>query len=211
MATGFALQFCDICARLQLPGAFSRPNGTIMRDIPPPELSHICLFRGFFKIGILGFGGVLPIARRVMVDDRRWLTQPQFNDLFSLCQSLPGANITNFCAAFGARHQGVSGAAAALTGLFAAPMAIVMVLSGLYARYGALAPVQHALAGLAASAAGLLLGAGAKIATPVFKRPRNIAIAALILFLVLQQHLSLPLTMALVLPVSFFLAWRATP
>lgn len=166
---------------------------------------------GFFQVGILGFGGVLPIARRVVVDDRAWLTQAGFNELFSLCQSLPGANVVNFSAAFGFRHCGVTGAAAALAGLLVAPMAIILVLAGLYARYGALLPVRHALAGLAAAAAGLMLGAGAKIATPIFAMPRNIIIAALVLALVLGLHVSLPLTMVLLLPVSMVMAWRATP
>src|ERR1700691_5921327 len=128
-----------------------------MRAGAPSSLSHKALFMGFFKAGILGFGGVLPMARRLVFDDRRWLTQTDFNELFAVCQSLPGANITNFAAVFGMRHRGVSGAVAALAGLLGAPMAIVMLLSGLYVHYGALTPVRHALAGLAAAAAGLLL------------------------------------------------------
>jgi len=174
-------------------------------------LSHKALFLGFFQAGILGFGGVLPMARRMVVDERRWLTQPEFNELFSLCQSLPGANITNFSAVFGMRHQGVTGAAAALAGLLAAPMAIVMLLSGLYARYGTLTPVRHALAGLAAAAAGLLLGAAGKIARPMFRAWSNVAVAVLVLAMALALHVPLPITMLLVLPVSLFLSWRTTP
>jgi chromate transporter len=176
-----------------------------------PRLSHSALFTGFFQAGILGFGGVLPTARRMIVEQRRWLSQTEFNELFALCQSLPGANITNLSAAFGMRHRGITGAAAALAGLLAAPMAIVMLLSGLYARYGALPPVHHALAGLAAAAAGLLLGAAVKIATPVCKSGRNIAISLLVLLMALVLHVSLPLTMLLVLPVSLYLSWRAAP
>jgi chromate transporter len=182
-----------------------------MRAETTPRLSHSALFAGFFKTGILGFGGVLPMARRVIVDERRWLSQTEFNELFALCQSLPGANVTNLSAAFGMRHQGVTGAAAALAGLLAAPMAIVMILAGLYGRYGGWPPVHHALAGLAAAAAGLLLGAAVKIATPVFKSGVNIAIAALVLLMALVLHASLPLTMFLVLPLSLFCAWRAAP
>jgi chromate transporter len=165
---------------------------------------------GFFQAGILGFGGVLPMARRIVVDDRRWLTQTEFNELFSLCQSLPGANITNLTAALGMRHQGVTGAAAALAGLMAAPMVIIFMLSDLYGRYGTLPTVRHGLAGLAAAAAGLLLGTAGKIAMPVWKLPRNIAISALVLGLVLALHLSLPVTMLLVLPLSLYISWRTT-
>jgi len=176
----------------------------------PVKLSHKALFMGFFQAGIFGFGGVLPIARRMVVDERRWLSQAEFNELFSLCQSLPGANVVNFSVAFGARHQGLTGASAALAGLLMAPMAIVMVLVGFYGRYGGLAPVRHMLAGLAAAAAGLMLGSGLKISVPVFAAPRNIGVGALVAALVLMMHVPLPLTMLLALPLALFLAWRVT-
>lgn len=182
-----------------------------MSDSSNPRLSHSALFLGFFQAGIYGFGGVLATARHMLVDERRWLTQAEFNELFSLCQSLPGANVTNLTAAFGMRHRGVSGAAVALAGLLAAPMAIVMGLAGLYARYGTLPPVRHALAGLAAAAAGLVLGAAGKIAAPVFKAWRNVAVTVLVLLMALVLHVSLPLTMFLLLPLSLCLAWREVP
>ncbi len=182
-----------------------------MRAESTCSLSHSALFTGFFQVGILGFGGVLPMARRMVVDERSWLTQTEFNELFSLCQSLPGANVTNLTAVLGMRHRGVTGAAAALAGLMLAPMVIIMVLSDLYGRYGTLPPVRHALAGLAAAAAGLLLGTAGKIALPVWKTPRNMGVSVLVLALVLALHLSLPLTMLLVLPLSLLLSWRATP
>jgi len=182
-----------------------------MRAESALPLSHSALFLGFFQVGVLGFGGVLPMARRVVVDERRWLTQHEFNELFSLCQSLPGANVTNLTAVLGMRHQGVTGAAAALAGLLAAPMVIIIVLSDLYERYGTLPPVRHGLAGLAAAAAGLLLGTAGKIVLPVYKTWRNIGLSVLVLALILALHLSLPLTMLLVLPLSLLLSWCATP
>jgi len=184
-----------------------------MPQTPParPKLSHKALFGGFFMAGIMGFGGVLPIIRRVIVDERRWLTQMEFNELFSLCQSLPGANVVNLSFAFGAREAGVSGAAAAVTGLLAAPVAIVLGLAGLYARYGAVAPVRHALLGLAATAAGLALGSGLRIAVPILKIPRNVLLAAAVYGLAFGLHLSLPVIVLLMLPLSLALAWRAVP
>ncbi|MDE2240365.1 MAG: chromate transporter [Rhodospirillales bacterium] len=180
---------------------------------PParPNLTHGQLFAGFFQAGIMGFGGVLPIIRRLLVDDRRWLTQVEFNELFSLCQSLPGANVVNLSFAFGAREAGVTGAASAVLGLLSAPVAIVLGLVWLYGKYGALPPVRHALLGLAATAAGLALGSGLRIATPILKLPRNIALAAAVYGLAFGLHLSLPLIVLLTLPVSLLLAWRAVP
>jgi len=173
-----------------------------------PKLGSAELFIGFFQAGILGFGGVLPVARRIIVDERQWLSQAAFNDLFSLCQFLPGANIVNFAFAFGARNRGLPGAGAAIAGLLTAPLVIVLCLAGLYDRFGTIAVVQHGLAGLAAAAAGLVMGTALKIAVPIFQGWRQIFIAALTLGLVILGHLSLPLTMLLVLPLSIGLSWR---
>jgi chromate transporter len=146
--------------------------------------------------------------RRLLIDDRGWLTQAQFNDLFSLCQFLPGANIVNLAFAFGARHRGVSGAAAAVTGLLAAPVGIVLGLGELYARYGGLPVARHGLTGLAAAAAGLVLATALRIATPSLRSVGSIVVAAAALGLIIILHVSLPLTMAMVLPLSLLLAWR---
>jgi chromate transporter len=173
------------------------------------RLTHRALFAGFFQAGILGFGGVLPVARRMIVDQRHWMSQAAFNDLFSLCQFMPGANIVNFAFAFGARHRGPSGAAAAVAGLLGAPVCIVMVLGAAYRSYGALPVAQHALAGLAAAASGLVLGTALRIATPIFAVPRNILLAAAVFALVMLAHFPLPLTMAIMLPVTLFFSWRA--
>ncbi len=180
-----------------------------MSDPQPARLSHKDLFIGFFQAGVIGFGGVLPVARRMIVDERRWMTQPQFNDLFSLCQFMPGANIVNLAFALGAQHRGASGAAAAVLGLMGAPIVIVMLLGLGYARFGALPMAQHALAGLAAAAAGLVLGTALRIAGPIFANLRNIPLSVAVFALVVFLHLSLPLTMLIVLPISLFLAWRA--
>jgi chromate transporter len=196
----------------QLPGSPADHKTPIMSDTPgssDTRLRHWELFTGFFQAGILGFGGVLPVARRMLVDQRRWLTQAQFNDLFSLCQFMPGANIVNFCFAFGARHRGMSGAAAAVLGLMGAPVCIVMGLGLLYARYGGLPAAQHALTGLAAAAAGLVLGTALRIASPIFAERKTIPLSAAVFALVMFAHLSLPVTMAIILPVSLFVAWRS--
>jgi chromate transporter len=197
------------------------------------RLSLGALFSGFFQAGILGFGGVLPVARRIIVEQRQWLSEAAFNDLFSLCQFLPGANIVNLTFVLGARNGGLAGAAVAIAGLLAAPIAIVLCLGALYARYGGIPVVQHGLSGLAAAGAGLVMGTAMKIATPILiptiiknnRRDQSLSlraaapptpraslrpifIACLAFGLVILAHFSLPLTMGLVLPLSILLAAR---
>lgn len=116
------------------------------------------LFLGFSSVGISGFGGVLPFARRMLVEERRWLTAEEFNSLLGLCQFLPGPNVANLSIAVGSRYQGIRGAIAAVSGLFGGPLLIVLLLGLLYDRYGQLPQVQGLLRGVAAVGCGLLFG-----------------------------------------------------
>ncbi len=173
-----------------------------------PSLDNKTLFIGFFKIGIMGFGGVLAIARRAMVEQWHWLTAAEFNDLFSLCQFMPGANITNFAFAFGARHGGLRGAACAVVGLLTAPIIIVLFMGALFARFATVPAVAHAVGGMAAAAAGLVVATAFKIAQPSLTKLRPAIVTALVFGLVILLHISLPWVLALMLPVSIALAWR---
>src|SRR5438034_5947413 len=101
---------------------------------PPPSISE--LFRAFFTMALHGFGGVLPWARRIIVDEKRWMTAEEFNEAFAVSQFLPGANVVNLAVIFGGRLHGAAGAAVALIGLLAPPVTIVLVLAALYERSG---------------------------------------------------------------------------
>ncbi len=147
-----------------------------MEDAAPPPLS--ALFSGFFWIGVLGFGGVLPLARRTIVDQRRWLAAAEFTDLLALCQFLPGPNIVNLSVALGGRFHGAAGALVAVAGLLGAPVVVVIGLGALYGRYGAIPAVAHGFVGLAAAASGLVLATALRLAAPLRGRPAALVIAA---------------------------------
>jgi chromate transporter len=167
------------------------------------------LFLGFFKIAVSGFGGVLVWARRTIVQEKRWLTADEFNELFALCQFLPGPNIVNFSIIYGSRVRGSAGAAAAVLGLVGPPTVLMIVLGTLYSRYGALPQSRGALTGLAAAAAGLLISNAVSMAEPLAIKGIGgllIAGAALIAVGVLQWPL-LGVLLVLV-PLSVARAWR---
>jgi chromate transporter len=147
-----------------------------MSEIPAPSASarnalpgQMELFRGFFSMAIVGFGGMLPWTQRMVVEERRWLTADEFNEIFAFCQFLPGPNILNFAVVFGSRCGGALGALAALCGMLTPPVTIVIVLGVFYGMYGQLPAIRQILAGEAAAAAGLIIAATAKIAKPVFR------------------------------------------
>jgi chromate transporter len=145
-------------------------------DIAPPSVA--ALFAGFFVVGICGFGGVLPWARRMIVDQRRWLTPGEFTAMYGLCNVLPGGNIMNVAVALGTRFRGAAGAVACLLGLMAAPVTIVITLGLVYEQYADLPSVRRALVGLSAAAAAYLLATAWKIASPLWGKPLVMGVAA---------------------------------
>jgi chromate transporter len=169
------------------------------------------LFLAFCKMSLSGFGGVLPWARRTIVEERRWMTAEEFNEAFSLSQFLPGPNIVNFSVVFGSRFGGPVGAALALIGLMGPPVAIVIVFAVFYARFGDIELLRRALGGIAASAAGLIIAVTAKMAGPMFRLPVGpapfVAVAAFVAIGILRWPLVYVL--ATLVPVSIALAfWR---
>lgn len=175
-------------------------------DQPPLQLSAFALFRAFFRAGLMGFGGVLPMIRRVMVEERKWQSPAEFNELLSLCQFLPGANVANLATIFGSRVCGLGGSAAALLGLLGAPVAIVLAIATLYARYGDYPPVRHLVTGLSAGAAGLILATAIKIAMPLRGSPRGLAVAAAAFAALGLFRLPFLPSLCLLLPASIALA-----
>ncbi len=178
-------------------------DGAPPRD--PPTVA--ALFWGFLSIGVIGFGGVLPWARRMMVEQRRWLTPAEFTDLLGLCQFLPGPNIVNLSVALGSRFRGIPGAVAAVVGLISLPMVIVMTLGAVYAAYADHPVVAQGAEGLAAAASGLVVATALKIASPLRGKWLGIFVALLVLVAIAVLHLPLVPTMLVLAPASILLHW----
>jgi len=166
------------------------------------------LFFGFLKVGIQGFGGVLPWARRMIVEERHWLSEVDFTDLLSLCQLLPGPNICNLSIALGNRFAGPLGALAAITGLLAAPFCIVISLGMLYSAYGNSAALGGVFRNLGAAAAGLVVATAWKVAKPYIARPEAIIVALVGFVAVVILNWPLIYVVLALAPLSVAWAWR---
>jgi chromate transporter len=172
---------------------------------PPPSVPE--LFRAFATMSLHGFGGVLPWARRTIVEDKRWMTAQEFNEAFAVAQFLPGANVVNLAIVFGRRLHGAAGAAVALAGLLIPPVVIVLILGSLYGRYGDLDALQRGLAGVAAAAAGLIGAIVLKMAQPLLRQgPAGLAIAAAGFLAVGVMRWPLPYVLLVLVPISIALA-----
>jgi len=123
------------------------------------------LFVAFTTMSLQGFGGVLPITQRVLVEQRRWLTREQFVEMLSVSQVLPGPNVVNLALMYGDRCFGLRGAFAALAGMLVVPTLIVLVLTALYGHYADNPVVTGALRGMGAVASGLVTATALKLAS----------------------------------------------
>ena len=134
------------------------------------------LFSVFNRLALQGFGGVLPIAQRELVERRRWLTKEQFVEMLSVSQVLPGPNVVNLALMFGDRAFGLRGAVAALGGMLLVPMLVVLLLTVLYAQFAQIPAVTGALRGMGAVAAGLIISTGLKLAGALRRNPMGVPV-----------------------------------
>ncbi|MFT3777524.1 MAG: chromate transporter [Ottowia sp.] len=155
-----------------------------MSSAEPAAAPRSCadLFWSFTWLALQGFGGVLAVVQRELVEKKRWLTREQFIEDWAVAQIMPGPNVVNLSMMIGDRHFGLRGAVAALAGMLALPTVLVLVLAALFATVADSELAQRALRGMGAVAAGLVLATGLKLAgalrASVMGPPACIAAAA---------------------------------
>ncbi len=157
----------------------SKPGGGPEALNRPAPVALGTIVFAYLKIAMESFGGGLSAwTRKVVVEEYGWLTDEEFLSAMTLCRLMPGPNQINFAVYVGTRLRGWRGAVAALFGLVAVPLALVLVAGSLYFRYHHLPALDSALNGMAAVATGLTLSMGFKLVGPFFKRPGALALVA---------------------------------
>lgn len=179
------------------------------RPVPP---SPAALFWAFNRLALQGFGGVLPVAQRELVDRLRWLSREQFLELLSLSQVLPGPNIINLGLILGDRFFGWRGGLAAMAGLILAPLGVVLLLAVLAGQLAEVPQVAGALRGMGIVAAGLVLSTAVKLA-PGLRRnglggPQAAAFMVLTVLAIGVLRWPLPTVVLGLGLVAIALAWR---
>jgi len=163
----------------------------------PASPSH--LFIAFTLLALQGFGGVLAVVQRELVERRQWLTHEEFIEDWAVAQIMPGPNVVNLSLMIGARYFGLRGAMAALAGMLAVPLMVVLALATLHARFAGNPQVAGALRGMAAVSAGLIAAAGLKLALALRRNPLPLSwcLGLCLLGFVLVALLRLPLAVVL--------------
>jgi chromate transporter len=147
------------------------------------------LFIAFSVLALQGFGGVLAVAQRELCDRHQWLTPREFVELLSTAQVLPGPNVCNLSLMIGDRFFGWRGALVALAGMVTAPLLLMLSLAWLLGEAAQVQELQGlikgALGGIAAVAAGQIVGTVLKLSAPMRQHelgwPTALALAVLAL------------------------------
>ena len=179
---------------------------------PTPQ-SLLDLFISFTLIALQGFGGVVAIIQREMVEKKQWMTQEEFVEEWAVAQIMPGPNVVNLSMMIGARHFGLRGAFAALAGMLLVPMMIVLILGVLYAEFSTYPGVGGAVRGMSAVAAGLIIATGIKLFAGLKSNPlgKIMCLAFSVACCVCIALLRWPLLSVLLLlgPLAWLAAYRA--
>ncbi|MDB5856704.1 MAG: chrA [Ramlibacter sp.] len=161
----------------------------------PRPTSLTDLFVSFTLLALQGFGGVLAVVQRELVEKKGWLTKEEFIEEWAVAQIMPGPNVINLSITLGARYFGWRGAVVAIAGMLACPLLVVLALALLYAQFANSVQVAGALRGMGAVAAGLITATGLKLMVALQKNVLGLplCIAVGVLAFVAIAWLKLPL------------------
>jgi chromate transporter len=141
------------------------------------------LFLSFTWLGLQGFGGVLAVVQREMVDRKQWMTLSEFAEEWALAQTLPGPNVVNLSVMFGGKHFGPTGALAAMSGLLLLPGLLMLSIVFAFQAFAHLPVVASALHGMGVAAAGMVMAAGWRFWPTLKQHPLGWPLALLLMAL----------------------------
>ena len=144
---------------------------------PPDSLSE--LFWGFSMLALQGFGGVMAVTQRELVERRRWFSKEDFLEDWAVAQVLPGPNVANLAVLIGDRYLGVRGALVSLLGLFLFPIGIVGLLALAFVQFRHIPQVQGALKGMGLVVVALILTPTLKLVPALRTHVGGVAFCAL--------------------------------
>ncbi|MFG6489477.1 chromate transporter [Roseateles sp. BYS78W] len=153
------------------------------------------LYVAFSRLALQGFGGVLAVAQRELVERLAWMSREEFVETLAIAQVLPGPNVVNLSMMVGDRFFGTRGAMVALAGMLSLPAVIVLLLAVAYGELRNYPVAADALRGMGAVAAGLVLATGFKLLPALKKNPLGppaafgLALAAFVLIGLLRWPL----------------------
>ncbi len=136
----------------------------------------------FTRIGLLSFGGPaaqIALMHRIIVDEKKWLSEREYLDALGFCMLLPGPEAMQLATYTGWKLHGMRGGLMAGL-LFVVPGAIVVLaLSMIYAAFGNVPIVEALFLGVKAAVLVIVIEALLRVARRALSRPEHWIVAAL--------------------------------
>ena len=184
----------------------SEPSSETLPARAKPE-SLGDLFWSFTVLALQGFGGVLAVVQRELVEKKKWLTMEEFIEDWAVAQVLPGPNVINLALMIGDRHFGTRGALVALAGILVFPLLVVLGLVAAFSGVADSLRAQGALRGMGAVSGGLIAATGLKLIPALKKNPLGLLVCWLLIVLTFAAIALLRLPLLWVLLVLGGLGW----
>ncbi len=184
-------------------------SDSVMRQAPRNK-TDLCV--SFTLLALKGFGCVLAVVQRKLVDKKQWLTLDEFVEDWAVAQILPGPNVVNLSLMIGGRAFGLPGALAALAGLLLAPTLLVLLLAAAVAGVADTPVAQGMLRGMGAVSAGLIAAVGIKLMGALENNPMGrlscMGVAALTFAAIALLRLPLAWVLLSLGPLASIWAWH---
>lgn len=177
---------------------------------PAPGLRE--LFIGMLQVALSAFGGGLSAwSQRIVVEQRRWMTNEQFLTGLTVARLFPGPNQINMAVYIGAQFRGLRGALAALAGMLLVPFTALMALGAAYFWLHETPAIDRVLAGVVAAAAGMALSMGFKILHEYWRDPVALLLAVAVFTAMELFHLRLIPVVLVSGPLAMAWYWPRRP
>ena len=124
------------------------------------------MFITFAKVGVMTFGGgyaMLPILQREIVENKKWASEEEIMDYFSIGQCTPGIIAVNTATFIGQKMKGVLGGIIATLGVVFPSLIIISILAGAIQAFSSYPLVKHAFGGIRICVCVLILNAVVKL------------------------------------------------
>ncbi len=139
----------------------------------------------FLKVGAFTFGGgyaILPVIQRIVVEERRWVSQGDFSDILIITQGMPGQLALNSSIQIGIRLRGTAGGAVAALGVTLPSVAILLAIAAyLYPLVRDNIYVQAIFYGIRPAVVGLIVIAAVKMGRNILHGWKGIILCVLLL------------------------------
>jgi chromate transporter len=159
-----------------------RPIETALEAVRPQHPSYREAVRVWARVAALSFGGPagqIAVMHRILVEEKRWISENRFLHALNYCMLLPGPEAQQLATYVGWLLHGTKGGLTA-GGLFILPgIVAIMILSAIYAAYGSVGIVAALFFGLKAAVLAIVADALLRVARRALKNRVMVALAAL--------------------------------